>query len=176
MPSPFHVYPFDTGAALDGAFDDGASKSVFLEDYELETGFQAVNDHIFWAFETRANYFDGKLKPKFAEQFPPWEVGPLTFEKIAGLASVGKNRPDRRASAIELAFDTNVQLEQIGLIILPKQFMEDPIGDNDEMIEKLKEAKVEWETYEWQPNRAPADYHSEINRIARDYLDGQGIL
>ena len=177
MPSPpFHVYPFDTGAALDGAFDDGASEHVYLEDYELETGFQAANDHIFWAFETRANYFDGKLKPQFAEQFPPWEVGPLTFEKIAGLASVGKNRPDRRASAIELAFDTNVRLDQIGLIILPKQFMEDPAGNNDVMIEKLETADVEWKTYEWQSNRTPADYHSEINSIVRDYLNGRSNL
>ena len=107
-------------------FDDGASEHVYLEDYELETSLQAANDHITWAFETRANYYDGKLKPGFANQIAPWDVVPLTFAKIAGLASVDSSRPDRRASAIELAFNAHVPLERIRLIVLPKQFMEDP--------------------------------------------------
>lgn len=174
--SPLHVYPFDTGGALEGTFDDGASEHVYLEDYELESSFQAASDHIRWAFETRANYYDGKLKPGFAEQFPAWEVGPLTFAKIAGLASVGSNRPDRRASAIELTFDAHVRLDGIRLIILPKQFMEHPSGDNTEMIAKLATAGVEWKTYEWQSNRTPADFHSEINRIVREHLEEWGGL
>ena len=176
MPSPFHVYPFDTGGALQGAFDDGASDHVFLADYELETNFQAASDHISWAFETRENYYDGKLRPRFSEQFPSWDVGPLTFEKIAGLASIGRNRPDRRASAIELAFETHVRLDRIRLIILPKQFMEHPAGDNTEMIESLKAARVEWETYEWQSNRTAADFHGEINGIVREHLKNWGSL
>lgn len=170
MGSPFHVYPFDTGGAIEGAFDDGASEHVYLEDYELESSFQAANDHIFWAFETRENYYDGKLKQVFTEQFPPWEVVPLTFAKIAGLASVGSNRPDRRASAIELAFDAHVRLDAIRLIILPKQFMEHPSGNNTEILTKLATAGVEWKTYEWQSNRTPADFHSEINQIVREHL------
>ena len=176
MDSPFHVYPFDTGGALEGVFDDGASEHVYLGDYELETSFQAANDHIAWAFETRANYYDGKLKAGFADQFAPWDVGPLTFAKIAGLASVGSNRPDRRASAIELAFNAHVPLERIRLIILPKQFMEHPVGDNTGMIDSLAAAGVEWKTYEWQANRAPADFHREINEIVRRNLDGWGGL
>lgn len=32
----YHVYPFDTGGALEGAFDEGASPAVYLEDYALE--------------------------------------------------------------------------------------------------------------------------------------------
>lgn len=176
MGSPYHVYPFDTGGALKGVFDDGASEHVYLEDYELETSLQAANDHIAWAFETRANYYDGKLKSGFANQFASWDVGPLTFAKIAGLASVGSNRPDRRASAIELAFNAHVPLERIRLIILPKQFMEHPAGDNTEMIDSLAAAGVEWKTYEWQANRAPADFHSEINKIVRGNLNGWGGL
>ena len=176
MGSPFHVYPFDTGGAIGGAFDDGASEHVYLEDYELENSFQAASDHISWAFETRTNYYDGKLKPGFADQFPSWDVGPLTFARIAGLASVGSNRPDRRASAIELAFNAHVQLDWIRLVILPKQFMEHPSGDNTEMITKLATARVEWKPYEWQSNRTPADFHSEINEIVREHLEEWDIL
>ena len=174
--SPFHVYPFDTGGALAGAFDYGGSENVYLEDYELEVSFQAANDHICWAFETRAAYYDGKLRPRFADQFSHWEVGPLTFAKIAVLASVGSNRPDHRASAIELAFDAHVPLESVRLIVLPKQFMEDARGDNTEMIERLAAANVEWTTYEWQSNRTPADFQSEINQIVRGRLEEWGAL
>ena len=44
----------------------------------------AATDHMCWAFGTPANYYDGKLKPDFAKGFPAWDVGPLTFAKIAG--------------------------------------------------------------------------------------------
>ena len=176
MSVPFHVYPFDTGGAFDGAFDLGASENVYLEDYELDNTLQAVNHHISWAFGTRKNYFDGKLKPDFEKELSAWDVGPLTFAKIAGLASVGSNRPDRRASAIELAFDMHVRLDSVRMIILPKQFMEDPNGNNTEMITSLETMGVQWATYEWQANRTPGDFHSEINRIVRDYLERWGDL
>lgn len=173
---PFHVYPFDTGGALEGAFDEGASPTFFLEDYQLEETLQAATDHMFWAFGTPANYYDGKLKPDFASQFAAWDVGPLTFAKIAGLASAGSNRPDRRASAIELAFDVHVPLGQVKFAILPYQFLEDPNGTNSEMIQRLKAAGVAWETYDWRANRAPADFHNEINRMVRDHLVTCGQL
>ena len=176
MCSPFHVYPFDTGAALEGVFDDGASPSFFLEDYQLDETLQAAVDHVSWAFGTPADYYNGKLKPNFARGIPTWDVGPLTFAKIAGLASVGSNRPDRRASAIELAFDVHVPLGQVNFAILPHQFLEDPNGTNVEMIDRLKAAAVDWETYDWRPNRAPADFHSEINGIVREHLVACGQL
>ena len=176
MGLPFHVYPFDTGGALDGAFDEEASEYVYLEDYELESTLQAVNDHICWAFDTRADYFEGKLKQGFVEELPEWDVGARTFARIAGLASVGSNRPDGRASAVELAFNGHVRLEQIKLMILPKQFLEDPRGNNTEVISGLETAGVEWAVYEWQPNRAPGDFHSEINAMVREYLGRWGAL
>lgn len=175
---PFHVYPFDTGGALDGVFEEEESDGVFLEDYELESTIQAVNDHIFWAFGTNADYFDGKLKKGLAGKFPDWNTPVQTFARIAGLASMsmGSNKPDGRASAIELAFTNHVRLDQIKLIVLPKQFLEDPRGDNTEAIEALKSANVEWAVYEWQPNRAPGDFHSEINTMVREYLSDRGML
>ena len=173
---PFHVYPFDTGGAFESAFDVGASPHYFLEDYELEETLQAVCDHIFWAFGTPRDYYDGNLKPDFTQGIAEWDVGAQTFAKIARLASVGSNRPDRRASAIELAFDEHVRLDQVKFMILPKQFLEDPNGSNSEMIERLEAAGVPWETYDWRPNRTPADFHSEINRMVREHLEECGQL
>lgn len=174
--APYHVYPFDTGGALDGAFDEGASPAVYLEDYALEETLQAVNDHILWAFETPANYYDGKLRANFGEGIPDWDSGPKTFAKIARLASVGNNRPDRRASAIELAYARHVPLGEVKFAVLPYQFLEDPNGRNTDMIDRLTAARVAWETYQWRPNRAPADFHSEISKLVRDHLATSGRL
>jgi hypothetical protein len=174
--NPFHVYPFDTGGALEEAFDEGASPSFYLEDYELDVSLKAATDHMSWAFGTPADYYDGKLKPDFAEGFPAWEVGPLTFAKIAGLASVGHNRPDRRASAIEIAFDAHVPIERMKFAIFPYQFLEDPKGKNKDMIDRLTAAGVTWDTYEWKANRAPADFYAEINQKVRDHLVAVGQL
>lgn len=176
MGTPFHVYPFDTGGALEGVFDAGGSEHVYLEDYELESTLQAASDHLCWAFDTRADYFDAKLKEGLVENVPDWDVVPRSFASIAALASVGSNRPDRRASAIELAFDGHVPLERIQLMILPKQFLEDPRGDNTEVMERLRAANVEWSVYEWQPNRRPGDFHKEIDGMVREYLDRWGAI
>lgn len=173
---PFHVYPFDTGGAIEGAFDEGASPSFYVEDYELDVSLQAAADHIMWAFETSADYYDGKLKTGFADSFPAWEVGPITFAKIAGLASVGHNRPDRRASAIEVAFEAHVPIGQVKFAIFPYQFLEDPKGKNKEMIDRLTAAGIVWDTYQWQANRAPADFYAEINQKVRDHLATVGQL
>ncbi|MBG6204677.1 hypothetical protein IWQ48_005846 [Labrenzia sp. EL_13] len=174
--SPYHVYPFDTGGALEGAFDDGASPAVYLEDYELEETLQAVNDHIEWAFGSPADYYDGNLKLDFGKDIPEWDSGPKTYAKIARLASAGSNRPDWRASAIELAYARHIELGHVKFAVLPYQFLEDPHGPNTEMVEKLTSAGVAWETYQWRPNRAPADFHVEINRLVREHLAASGQL
>ncbi|GLV23889.1 hypothetical protein [Sphingobium sp. TomTYG45] len=64
----------------------------------------------------------------------------------------------------------HVPLGDVRFAILPYQFLEDPHGPNTDMIDRLNAAGVAWETYQWRPNRAPADFHSEINRLVRDHL------
>jgi len=173
---PFHVYPFDTGGALDGAFDDGASPFFYLEDYALDESLQAVNNHVEWAFGTAANYFDGALRADFTESIPDWDVGPYTFAKIARLASVGSNRPDLRSSAIEIAYERHVPLSEVEFAIVPNKFLEDPRGVNTEMTNKLEAADVKWRSYEWHANRTPADFQFEINQLVRAHLKSCGQI
>lgn len=170
LAQPYHVYPFDTGGALSGAFDDGASPAVYLEDYALDETLKAVNDHIKWAFGSPADYYDGRLKPDFGENIPDWDAVGKTYAKIAKLASAGHNQPDRRASAIELAYRQHIPLGHVKFAVLPSQFLEDPRGPNTEMIEKLKAADIAWQCYQWRPNRAPADFHAEIEGLVRAHL------
>lgn len=175
--APYHVYPFDTGAAVSGAFDAGHSPWVPLEDYALEETLQGAADHIAWAFGTRSNYFDGRLKPDLAKTLPEWDSHGLTFIEIARLAAEGSNRPDLRASSIEVAYTAHMPLDpHVKFAVMPRQFLEDARGRNTAMITALTAAGIEWETYDWRPNRPPEDFHLEVNTIVRAWLAGRAAL
>jgi len=168
---PFHVYPFDTGGATRGAFDEQADEYVYLEDYKLKPNYEAVSGQIGWAFGSRAAYYDGELRQGLEATLAHHEAGPRSFLRIAALASVGSNRPDQRASAIEIAFDHHVVLKgNVKFAVLPRQFLEDPRGDNKPMIDGLHAAGIAWTYYEWEPNSAPDDFRQEITRLVRAYL------
>jgi len=174
---PFHVYPFDTGGAMRGAFDEQADEYVFLEDYKLHPNYEAVSGQIGWAFGSRTAYYNGELRNDLEASLAYHEAGPRSFLRIAGLAAVGSNRPDQRASAIEVAFDRHVPLKgNIKFAVMPRQFLEDPRGDNKPVIDGLNAAGIEWTYYEWEPNLTPDDFRQEITKLVREYLSSKGQL
>lgn len=174
---PYHVYPFDTGGAMDGAFDEQANEFIFLDDYRLRPNYDAVSGQIGWAFGSRAAYYDGQLRQDVESSLAYHETGPRSFLRIAALASVGSNRPDQRASAIELAFDRHVPLRgNIKFAVMPRQFLEDPRGDNQPMIDGLTSAGILWTFYEWEPNRTPDEFRQEVTRLVREHLVSEGQL
>lgn len=175
--SPFHVYPFDTGGAINGAFDEQANEYVFLEDYRLRPNYGAVSGQIGWAFGTRAAYYDGELRQDVEASMAHHEAGPRSFLRIAALATIGSNRPDQRASAIEVAFNRHVPLKgSVKFAIMPRQFLEDPRGDNKPMIDGLTAAGIDWTYYEWEPNLTPDEFRKEITRLVREHLVREGQL
>lgn len=174
---PYHVYPFDTGGALDGQFDQQADDYVFLEDYRLLPNYGAVSGHINWAFGSRASYYDGELRLGLMETLAYHEAGPRSFLRIAALAAIGSNMPDQRASAIEVAFNHHISVkDNVKFAVMPRQFLEDPHGDNKPMLDALKAARIAWTFYEWEPNRTPDEFRQEINKLVRDYLVKEGQL
>ncbi|WP_162913404.1 hypothetical protein [Rhodospirillaceae bacterium SYSU D60014] len=173
---PFHVYPFDTGGAVTGVFDDRADEYVFLEDYELEPTLMAAGRHIAWAFGSVDAYLKGDLKPGLSQHFPQWKDVIHSFVNIAGLAASSHNQPDQRASAVEVAYRDHVPLGNVRFAILPKQYIEEGTARNTEFIDKLTAANVEWAIYDWQPNMTPDDYRDEISRVAQEYFEKSGAL
>jgi hypothetical protein len=170
---PHHVYPFDTGGALSGVFGDEPDPHVMLEDYELEPTLAAVAQHIDWAFGDVAAYFDGNVRADLMETLPPYDLEARSVLKIARLASSGHNQPDRRASAIEVAYNRHVKLaDHAELVVLPLQFLEGEGARNTAFLAKLEATGLEWETYDWRPNMAPDDFRDEIERILRRRLVG----
>lgn len=150
--------------------DNNISEHVYLEDYKLRPNYEAISGHICWAFGTRKAYYDGELRSEIMQTLAQHETCSRSFLRIAHLATIGNNRPDKRASAIELAFAENILIRNnVELVILPRQFLEDPCGDNQPMIEGLAEANINWECYDWEPNLTPEDFREEITSLVREY-------
>jgi hypothetical protein len=175
--APFHIYPFDTGAGVSGCYGDAVDPHVYLEDYELEPNLTAAQRHIAWAFGNNRQYFEGDLIPGVAQGLHAWQSVGLGFLTIAGLAATGSNRPDKRASAIEVAYSKHLPLKgHARLAIFPQQLIEDDHDKNSEFIEELKKSDLPWRTYDWRPNETPDFFMDEITRIVRRSLEDAGQL
>ena len=175
--TPYHVYPFDTGGAANGWFEDRADEWVNLEDYELEPTLEAAQRHVAWAFPDLAAYLEGELRPDLGSGLSHWQDVARSYVSIAGLAGSQTNQPDRRASAVEVAYRDHVPLKgHVKLAVLPKQYLENGDLKNAAVLAKLQAAGVEIATYDWQPNSTPADFQDEIFRIVRRFYEREGVL
>jgi len=177
LEEPHHIYPMDTGAAVKGVYGSAVDPEVYLEEYELDPDLNATLLHIAWAFGSKAAYFDGHLKTGLANTLPHWESAVRGWIKIATLPAEGSNRPDDRASAIEIAYRSNIALrDNVRLIILPQQLLEDPRGSNTQLIAALKSLKLEIKCYDWRPNETPDSFMADITTIVRRHLEDTGQL
>lgn len=174
---PYHVYPFDTGGAVKGIFGADNSADPCLEDYELPPERDAANRHINWAFDSLEDYLDGLVKSGLVEQIPRHDIVAHTYYDIARSARSGANRPDSRASSVEVAAANKISLKQdIELAIVPKQLMEDKNIRNARLIESLEQYDIQWRAYDWQPNSSPNAYLDELDSIARNWYRDCSIL
>lgn len=178
LPAPFHVYPFDTGACVAGIYGGVPDPTVYLEEYELTPTIEAALHHIAWAFGTKSAYFEGTLIAGLAETFPAWRSVGRGWIDIASLAATGHDRPDARASAIEVAYEQSIDLKQdhVRLAIFPQQLLEDVRGDNTEFLAEITKLGFATKTYDWRPNETPDSFMDEIASIVRIYLEGSGQL
>ena len=165
----FHAYPFDTGAAMNGLYEEKADPYVHLQDYEIGNTIEEISLHISWAFESRTDYFEGNLRSMVADTLNPWDSVEKSFLSIAQMATPQHNRPDKRASSVEVAFDYNFGIHKNDThVVIPKQLIEWGQNRNLRILAELKRRKITWSTYDWLPNRRPSDYYSDINQIIRD--------
>lgn len=175
VPAPHHIYPFDTGAAASGAFRSRANRLVPLEDYELEGTHEAAAGFVGWAFGRPAAYYDGKLQRRIQDEARPAESVVTGYIAIAKLGVPGDPDHDSRASTLELASADNVDtVGNVLLAILPKQLLEVP-GRFLDALGALTAGGAEVETYDWRPNRAPAEFQRDVLRITRAWYAASGI-
>lgn len=167
----FHAYPFDTGAALSGLFEDKADPHVYLEDYELQNNLSGVSAHILWAFDNHEDYIHGDVSSDQKDKLNPWDSVERSFFDIAHLASPRHNRPDNRASAVEVAFDFSYSIHKNQTFaVFPKQLIEWGKNTNHDVVSRLNSRKIQWETYNWMPNSRPIDFFKEISETIAEAL------
>lgn len=176
LPAPYHIYPFDTGAFMAGFYDEVVDPSIYIEDYELEPDLAAADRHLEWAFGDLPNYFDARIKPALAGSIPQWRAVAQSWIRIAGLSSVGRQKPDRRASALEVAYSRSIDLRQGHgrLLVFPEQLLEDPHGRNTAFLDMVRVLKIDFETYDWRPNETPDSYADVIADVIRRNLASPG--
>lgn len=174
LPAPYHVYPFDTGAYMAGFYDEAVDPSIYIDDYELEPDLSSAVRHIEWAFGGVEAYCDAKVKSGLASSIPHWRSVAQSWIRIASLASTGRESPDRRASAIELAYAQSVDLRQghARLLVFPEQLLEDPNGANSVLLKSIRDLNVDFETYDWRPNESPDSFADVIAQKIRRHLEG----
>ncbi|WP_137863672.1 MULTISPECIES: hypothetical protein [unclassified Sphingomonas] len=172
LPAPYHVFPFDTGAYMAGFYNAVVDPSIYLDDYELEPELASALRHIEWAFGGVEEYFDAKVKTGLASSIPHWRSVAQNWIRIASLAATGRDQPDRRASAIELAYAQSIDLRQghTRLLVFPEQLLEDPNGANSALLKSIRDLNVDFETYDWRPNETPDSFADMIAQIMRRRL------
>lgn len=171
VPVPYHAYPFDTGGAADGAFDSQADPFVPLEDYALRPDYKSVSKFLGWAFGESKSYLRGRLRSDLSNEVQAYESVAVSYMDIARLGVDGSNEHDIRASAIEISASHNVDLHgQLDLLVAPKQFVEgnEPVST---MIKPLVGAGAKLKLYDWQANRTPNEYQSDIQRIVESWYE-----
>lgn len=168
LPPPLHVYPFDTGGAVGGAFTR-ADRTTPLQDYELEPTLVDARALIDWAFSNLDAYLKGDFREDVLKGVPLHDTTVHAWVQVARMATSGWNEgPDRRASSVEIAWNTPVQLKgRVTLAIFPKQYLEDEGQENRAFLDQLSELEIPFRTYDWQPNRAPDDFQKEIAAIVQ---------
>ncbi|MEQ1538925.1 MAG: hypothetical protein ABL928_08370 [Sphingorhabdus sp.] len=170
--TPYHVYPFDTGAAVSGSFFDQANPDIPLDDYALDSNHAGVSNFISWAFGNLTDYYDGRLRSALVDEIKVHDFVGGSYLDIARMGVEGSNTHDKRASSLELTTDHNVDLPNyLKFVILPKQFVE----ENDVFLARLQSFGAEIEFYDWQPNRAPNEFQKDLMEIARSWYIKQGL-
>lgn len=180
LPSPHHVYPFDTGAALSSAnlYGDVPDPTVFLEDYELDPKLTAAESHIAWAFESRHKYFEGELRSDLRQSLPSHDKVGISFAGIANLESSVRDRSDGRCCTIEVAYRQNIPLSEHCLaVILPSGHVQDDVhGTCSDTLTKIRALGIDEIYYDWQPNESPENYLNDIRHLVREFLASKGVI
>ncbi|MBY5834746.1 hypothetical protein HFN47_35435 [Rhizobium leguminosarum] len=177
LPPPYHVYPFDTGAFMGGFYDEVIDPSIYMDDYELDPDLSSGLRHIEWAFAGLEEYLDAKIRTDLVGALPQWRAVAQSWTRIASLASVGREKPDRRASAIEFAYAHSIDLRQGHgrLLVFPEQLLEDPNGKNTAFLNSIQKLGIDFATYDWRPNETPDSFADTIAQTLRRHLGGTAI-
>jgi len=164
--APHHIFPFDTGAALDGNFDHGYSDGTYIEDFSLGTNFANVNKLIGWAFGNLNNYYEGRPKINLHTEIPNFDFVTHSYIRIISRAAPGHATHDLRASAVEVAYDCPIHLaDAVKFLIVPDAFLENRGEVNKDIQGIISKRDLRCLTYPWLPGERPNKYIQNISDL-----------
>jgi hypothetical protein len=173
LSTPFHIYPFDTGAAVDGYYKNAGADGVYLEDYALSQDLEGARKFIAWAFGSLSGYLNRTLRDEaeLSDTYEGWDFVPGRFIHIARQAAPGHNdNPDGRAVALEFAYDRHVTLQgSARCLIIPDALLENPATgrQNTDLVNLARNCGIELRPYQWRPNDAPNWHMSQVEELCR---------
>lgn len=173
---PYHVYPFDTGAALQGRYTNAAADGVFLEDYALEQSLDHIKRFIRWAFGTLDKYKDQELldHDSLRKTYKSFHHAVDRYIHIVRQSSRSQNQfPDQRAASIEVAYDQHLPLKAVRCAIIPDVLIEDPYdrSPNTSLVGILSKHKIQYRLYSWRANDTPESHMQELERLCREEME-----
>jgi hypothetical protein len=167
--SPLRIFPFDSGAFLNGVFRDALHPSMRIEQFALEIDLTIVPKLIKYFFGSNRSYYDGVPIPQSLGG------GALDFESESYQVLIQDrtaNNRDERSSAVEIQVAHPVPLRgNLQAVVLPSRFAEDP-----DIKAKLLEWSIPPIPYQLGERFKPGEYVGLITHLVRQFLSDAGLL
>jgi hypothetical protein len=124
LPEPRRVYPFDTGAFIEGRYGSYMPEKAELVDFELEPARESAARLVSLFYGNNQNYFRGEVAT--TKQLSALDYAAHTYRSLA--ASETSTDFDERCCTCELQFERDIPLGDgvLESIALPDRAYEDP--------------------------------------------------
>lgn len=167
VPTPKHVFAFDSGAFVDGRMDDYLDPHMPLFDFHLRPDVSSAAALAAHFFEKPDGFW--RNRPDTTLRGPPSNFELDSYLRMVR-AGPSSNQLDDRVSTPELIFDQTINLvPAVRAAILP-----DILAGDAAIGGRLADAGLIVREYEWQSLSRPAEYHMDIRKLIRGVYDDLG--
>lgn len=169
-PKPKYIFPFDTGAFMEGFLDDYLDQYMPLFDFILEPDVNTATKIAEFFFGDQQSYMDNI--PKAPSPIPANQFEAHSVQRMILAGGRGANKLDDRASTVEFIFDKSLDIiSTIAAIIMPADLAVDP-----ELGGRMKTIGVRVDSYPWTAGTRPTEYHMQLRQMVRAIYKDFGWL
>ena len=168
------IFPFDTGAYHSRFYEHQIDDEFNLDDFSISGDATRLNRLIARIYPNKKSYMVGDT----SNVSDPDEISRKSEFEVQAymdlIQSFGRNEPDDRVSAMEVAFSDPISLKDVALcVIVPHTLIE--TGNSGHWLNSLG-GDVPVLPYEFLPRRRPEFYHTAIEKIFLNFCRDNGFL
>lgn len=170
-PKPKYVFPFDSGAFVDGMMDSFLHPYMPLFDFVLTPEVTSAAKLIRAVFGTNENFLENKPQQDFS--VPPSNFEAEAVKKIILASSQGQTGGlDDRASTPEFVFSDPIMLRECVLAaVIP-----DTLAADADIGEALKRHSIPIYEYPWMSGSRPGENHFVIRNLIHGIYRDRGWI